>query len=115
MKLRFTPKAAQELRDILAYIASHSPAGAKRVQLPGDADLRADLEARAELKRLLDLVRRAICERRRLAFYYARLDGPESERVVQPLALAFWGGVWTLPAWCETPATCCATATRCRR
>lgn len=55
-----------------------------------------------DMKDRLDLARRAIRERRALAFHYARLDGPESDRVVQPLALAFWGGVWTLAAWCET-------------
>lgn len=55
-----------------------------------------------ELRRLLDLLRRAIRERCRLAFHYARLDGPESDRLVQPLALSFWGGVWTLAGWCET-------------
>ena len=24
------------------------------------------------------------------------------DRIVRPLALAFWSGVWTLAAWCET-------------
>ncbi len=25
-----------------------------------------------------------------------------ADRIVQPLALGFWGRVWTLIAWCET-------------
>ena len=37
----------------------------------------------------------------RLSLAYERLDGAGSERVVRPLALYFWGGVWTLVAWCE--------------
>ena len=36
-----------------------------------------------------------------VSFRYERLDGALSERRVRPLALAFWGGVWTMAAWCE--------------
>ncbi len=32
---------------------------------------------------------------------YRREDGAASERTVRPLALHFWGGVWTLAVWCE--------------
>ncbi|MBS1815180.1 MAG: YafY family transcriptional regulator [Acidobacteria bacterium] len=34
-------------------------------------------------------------------FLYHRLDGAIAPRRVRPLALAFWGGVWTLAAWDE--------------
>ena len=36
-----------------------------------------------------------------VAFCYAKEDGQSSEREVRPLALYFWGGAWTLAAWCE--------------
>ena len=32
---------------------------------------------------------------------YSREDGQPSVRRVHPLALYFWGGTWTLAAWCE--------------
>jgi predicted DNA-binding transcriptional regulator YafY len=54
---------------------------------------------------LLDQVHAACLSRHVLHFRYTRLgDTPEqaTERVVRPLALAFWSGVWTLAAWCET-------------
>ena len=55
-----------------------------------------------EVKRTHDTIRRAIRERRRLAFHYHSLTDVESDRSVEPLALAFWGGIWTFAAWCET-------------
>ena len=32
---------------------------------------------------------------------YRAKDGSESQRRIRPLGLYFWGGVWTLAAWCE--------------
>lgn len=32
---------------------------------------------------------------------YAREDGDATERLVEPLCLAFWGHAWTLGAWCR--------------
>jgi predicted DNA-binding transcriptional regulator YafY len=48
-----------------------------------------------------DLFARAIEERRKTWFAYRDADGGSSERTVRPLALHFWGGTWTLAAWCE--------------
>lgn len=45
-------------------------------------------------------VRRAIRERRKIAFRY-RSDRRASDRVVRPLLMAFYGPVWLLAAWCE--------------
>ena len=49
----------------------------------------------------LDLLAKGIDERRRARFAYRDADGSETERTVWPLALHFWGQVWTLAAWCE--------------
>ena len=54
---------------------------------------------------LLDQLHAACIQQRVIHFRYTRLgDSPEqaTERCVRPLALAFWSGVWTLAAWCET-------------
>jgi predicted DNA-binding transcriptional regulator YafY len=56
-------------------------------------------------RRLLDRLHAACLGRTVLRFSYVRLgeDDSRSEvRTVRPLALAFWSGVWTLTAWCET-------------
>lgn len=49
----------------------------------------------------LDLFGHAIDERQKLRFAYSDGLGDESERTVWPLAMHFWGKVWTVPAWCE--------------
>lgn len=50
----------------------------------------------------LESVRAAIGERRVLRLDYRDAGGKPSERHVWPIALYFWGGAWTLGAWCET-------------
>lgn len=54
-------------------------------------------EKREELER----IRQAILSRHKLRFTYADQRERVSERVVWPLALAFWGATWTVSAWCE--------------
>ena len=49
----------------------------------------------------LEAVRDAIGARRVLRLGYRDEKGSASEREVWPLALYFWGGSWTIAAWCE--------------
>lgn len=53
------------------------------------------------LRRDLDVLALAVQEKRLVALQYEALDGQWSRRRVRPLGLHFWGGVWTLTAWCE--------------
>lgn len=46
-------------------------------------------------------VRRAIGARRRIFLEYHSAEGETTERIVWPLALAYWGPTWTIGAWCE--------------
>jgi len=46
-------------------------------------------------------LRKAVRERLRLQVDYEDRDGKSSARVLRPLGLHFWGGTWTLAAWCE--------------
>lgn len=46
----------------------------------------------------------AVGARRVLRLDYRDAEGKASAREVWPLALYFWGGTWTLGAWCETRA-----------
>ena len=59
------------------------------------------LRAPAEVRRKLDEMHSAAQKRRVVLLAYAREDGQPSVRRVRPLALYFWGGVWTLTSWCE--------------
>ena len=53
------------------------------------------------LRTRFDLFARAIEERRKACFAYCDANSESTERTVRPLALHFWGGAWTLAAWCE--------------
>lgn len=46
-------------------------------------------------------LREAIATQRKVSVAYTRADGADSERIIQPLGLVFWGETWTLGAWCE--------------
>jgi predicted DNA-binding transcriptional regulator YafY len=50
----------------------------------------------------IDLLRTAIEERQILLCHYNDLKNSATERRLRPLGIYFWGGVWTLLAWCET-------------
>jgi predicted DNA-binding transcriptional regulator YafY len=49
----------------------------------------------------LALVRKAIRGKIKLCLSYSREDGMQSERIIRPLGMVYWGKVWTLVAWCE--------------
>lgn len=49
----------------------------------------------------VDILRTSINEKRMIHFGYTREDGNTSTRTVNPLALYFWGRVWTLTSWCH--------------
>ena len=55
----------------------------------------------AALRSKLDTLHSAAQERRIVLVAYNREDGQPSVRRLRPLALYFWGGTWTLAAWCE--------------
>lgn len=53
------------------------------------------------LRDALDRLAEAVQSRRLTEIAYEALDGRASRRRIRPLGLHFWGGVWTLTAWCE--------------
>lgn len=46
-------------------------------------------------------LRRALREQRKIRVDYRKENGEESQRVLRPLAIMFWGRSWTLVGWCE--------------
>jgi predicted DNA-binding transcriptional regulator YafY len=59
------------------------------------------VHAQSSLEPLMDDLRAAISARDVLHISYADSANKPTRRNVQPLALNFWGSVWTLVAWCE--------------
>jgi predicted DNA-binding transcriptional regulator YafY len=58
-------------------------------------------ERTAAVEDVIETIRCAIDERKVLRTVYADANGQETERRIRPLAMHFWGTVWTLAAWCE--------------
>lgn len=93
-------------------LAAASRSALSKLTLALPADRRAAVERtrlfapgsarRAGTGATLDTVRQAIGGQRRLSFHYVDEKERESERVVRPLGLFYWGAVWTLASWCET-------------
>lgn len=50
---------------------------------------------------VLGQARAAIKQRQRVFLNYQDAEGQRTERIVWPLGLVYWGGLWTLAAWCE--------------
>ena len=46
-------------------------------------------------------LRKAVKQHQKIHIGYGKPDGEQSERIVWPLGLVYWGKVWTLIAWCE--------------
>jgi predicted DNA-binding transcriptional regulator YafY len=54
-----------------------------------------------EVRERIDSLHMACVRLRVVELVYVKPDGSVSDRRVRPLALAFWGGTWTMAAWCE--------------
>jgi len=59
------------------------------------------IDNRIESSGLIDELHAAIEQSRVLRLDYRDANGEISQREIEPLALAFWGGSWTLGAWCR--------------
>jgi len=102
-------------RFVRAFGGQRLAAGARSALLKIQAVLPPELQARAERTRiyapelkdrfestgLLDRLHEAIEARRVLRLLYRDQNGQSTERDIEPLCLAFWGGSWTLGAWCR--------------
>jgi predicted DNA-binding transcriptional regulator YafY len=60
-----------------------------------------ELENRIEASGLIDVLYGAVQERQLLKLTYRDGEARASEREIEPLCLSFWGGSWTLGAWCR--------------
>ena len=72
-----------------------------RPQLNSQRLVVPDVRMSEATTRMLGDVREAINNRMRVFIEYRDAGDDTSERIVWPLALAYWGARWTLGAWCE--------------
>jgi predicted DNA-binding transcriptional regulator YafY len=59
------------------------------------------VQDRIETTGIIDELHEAVIAQRVLRLSYRDKSASASERDVEPLCLAFWGGAWTLGAWCR--------------
>ena len=93
---RLATAAEEALRKIEAVLPAALRARVDNTRLFAPGRRTADAQ-RADL----DSLHAAIDAGVRVGFAYTDENGAQTERVVRPLGLFFWGGVWTLAAWCE--------------
>ncbi|MHA1548658.1 MAG: helix-turn-helix transcriptional regulator [Alphaproteobacteria bacterium] len=93
---RLADSAAEALVKIGEVVPAERMRAAERVPVFSN-NVRPDERERDNL----DLFGRAIDGRQKISFTYCDSLGEDTERTVWPLAMHFWGKVWTLAAWCE--------------
>ncbi len=94
------PALAAAAADALAKIEGVLPDPLKE-RMAGAALFAFNFRPRPGDGEHLTTLRHAVRGRRRVSFQYRDAQGRASERTVQPLGLFYWGGTWTLGAWCE--------------
>lgn len=92
---------AAAARELAIKIAAVSPEGQSMAK--SGLQVFAAPTARAA-KDTLAIIRTAIGARRKLEICYRDVLGHQTQRVVRPLSLEFWGQVWTLTSWCDLRA-----------
>ena len=101
-------------RFVRAFGGRRLGAGAKAALLKIEAVLPPELRARSERSRiyapevarlessgLIDRLHDAIETRHVLRLEYRDQEAQVTAREIEPLCLAFWGGSWTIGAWCR--------------
>lgn len=95
-----SPALARAAQSALDKIAVALPAD-KRIAMDRTRLYAPTFHIDPKLGEVMDLVREAIEQQRRLSFKYRDEGGRATERKVRPLGLYFWGQRWTIAAWCE--------------
>jgi len=94
------PKLAEAARDVIAKVETVIPERLRR-HMEETALLAPANHYMEPIALDLGDLRRAIRERFKVRFAYRNAEGAATERDVRPLALAFFGPIWLLNAWCE--------------
>lgn len=60
-----------------------------------------DFVMSTQMRAAMPDLRTALRERKKILLSYRKENGEESQRILRPLGLFYWGKSWTLVAWCE--------------
>ncbi|MGL4406080.1 MAG: helix-turn-helix transcriptional regulator [Notoacmeibacter sp.] len=91
-------RAAEEaLVKIAAVLPDMARSQLNQIQIHAPAYRLSD-DTRANI----DLTQSAIEQRQVISFNYADKNAAETNRIIRPLGLWFWGGQWTVVGWCLT-------------
>lgn len=93
------PALAKAADSVLAKVEMVLP-DKLRSKVAGSTLLVPDFHTRGPAPNL-GALRGAIRDGRKVRFRYLDEGGNESRRTVRPLALAFWGKIWSMASWCE--------------
>ena len=95
----------------LAIGATNAKAALLKIEAVLPPELRANVDRshifapsstqRIEATGIIDRLHSAVIDHHVLRMTYRDEAGSGTEREIEPLCLAFWGGVWTLGAWCR--------------
>lgn len=85
-------------RTLLSKIEASLPESLERD--PASAAQAIGLNDRRVIAQYWDQLQDAIADRHPVCFHYCTADNVVSVREVWPLGLFYWGGKWTLGAWC---------------
>lgn len=102
-------------RFVRAFAGERLSQGAKAALIKIEAVLPPELRARTQRSRIfapprrgrvetigmIDRLHEAISRQQVLELDYRDESNRSSVRAIEPLCLAFWGGAWTLGAWCR--------------
>lgn len=94
------PGLAHGARTALAKIATALPKD-KRIAIDSSRLFSPDVFVNPRISAEVDKLRTAIDNHRRVRMDYRDGDGRDTQRLVWPLGLFFWGNAWSLGAWCE--------------
>lgn len=93
---------AAAARSLLSKIGAVLPA---RSIDPSSAPVRAlSTQLRGEQLRHWDCLHQAILQQQVVSLNYLSLDRQQTQRLIYPLGLFYWGGKWTLGSWCTLRA-----------
>lgn len=93
---RLSAGARSALLKIQAVLPPELHARAQRTRIYAP-----EVESRLESSGIIDQLHASIEAQQVLRLSYRDHSGEASEREIEPLCLAFWGGSWTLGAWCR--------------
>ena len=94
------PKLAMAAQSVLSKVETVLPDSLKG-ELDQTRLFSPLVQIPAQVAAFMGELRSAVDHCNKVVITYVRADGVDSNRIIWPLGLFFWGTTWTLGAWCE--------------